>query len=133
MAVTYADKVSIKNNDLPEANQWTAANANEVKDEINKLAQGNDQTILSNTNALETVETYFCDASGGAFNLTLPAAPKDGKIYQVKKIDASANAITVKVSGGVKKIDFSLTQTLNSQGTNLTIRYYESKSQYYIL
>lgn len=133
MSVTFADKVSIKTNDLPEENQLTAANVNELKDEINKLAQGDDQTILSNTNALETIETYFCDASGGAFTLTLPSAPKDGKIYQVKKIDNTTNKITIQVSGGVKLIDFALTQTLNLQGENLTIRYYESKTQYYIL
>ena len=132
MAITYDDKVDLVENEAPEVNKVTAANMNEIKSEVNKLAQGNDQTILTNTNATETVETYFCDATGGPFNLVLPEAPKDGKIYQCKKIDSTVNKITISAIGG-KLIDFSATQELELQGENFTIRFYASNDQYYIL
>src|SRR4051812_45221649 len=35
------------------------------------------------------------DATGGAFNLTLPAAPAMGSVVGVKKVDASANGVTI--------------------------------------
>lgn len=41
------------------------------------------------------------DASGGAITITLPAlaAVPDEKIYHIKKIDSSANAVTVAQGG----------------------------------
>lgn len=43
-----------------------------------------------------------CDASGGAFTVTLPSAVtvQRGRFYQINKIDVSANALTVAAASG---------------------------------
>jgi hypothetical protein len=57
-----------------------------------------------------------CDATSGAFTVTLPAAPPDKSRITVKKIDSSTNAVTVATSGsdvftkvgGSNSVDLSL-------------------------
>lgn len=45
--------------------------------------------------------TVPCDATSGAFDVTLPIATgNSGQVFIVKKIDASGNAVTVKTAGG---------------------------------
>jgi hypothetical protein len=58
--------------------------------------------LKSGTYAITSSDGYYTillDASGGAFDLTLPTAgvPNKGRELRFKKIDSSANAITVKV------------------------------------
>jgi hypothetical protein len=43
--------------------------------------------------------TVRCDATSGAFTITLPAATNIGQIIFVRKTDASANAVTVAGAG----------------------------------
>src|SRR6185437_10800145 len=46
-------------------------------------------------------ETIEVDATAGAATLTLPpAAQHPGRVLKIKKIDASANAVTIAVTGG---------------------------------
>ncbi len=57
----------------------------------------------------------LCDATGGAFTVTLlSAVNNNGKIYTIKKIDVSANAITVDGDGS-ETIDGATTKSLASQ------------------
>lgn len=59
----------------------------------------------------------LCDATGGAFNVTLPAATnKDGRIYHIKKTDVSANAITI-----IGTIEGAVNPTLAAQYNSMTI------------
>lgn len=63
----------------------------------------------------------LCDASGGSFSVTLPAAASNtGRRYYVKKIDATANIVTVD-GNGVETIDDSATVLLSSQYDAVTI------------
>lgn len=57
-----------------------------------------------------------CDATGGAFTITLPGAASVGAgfVLIVKKVDSSANAVTVDGSGA-ETIDGALTYSLSSQ------------------
>ena len=57
-----------------------------------------------------------CDASGGAFTVTLPGAASVGAGFMlvIKKVDSSANAVTVDGSGA-ETIDGALTYSLASQ------------------
>lgn len=56
----------------------------------------------------------LCDASGGAFTVTLPtAADHAGQAYYIKKIDSSANAITVDGNGST--IDGDATADIPAQ------------------
>jgi hypothetical protein len=63
----------------------------------------------------------FCDASGGAFTITLPAASgAPGREYHIKKIDSSGNAVTVDANDS-ETIDGALTQIINVQYDSMMI------------
>lgn len=64
----------------------------------------------------------LCNASGGAFTVTLPAAAAAaGRIYTIKKIDSSANAVTVD-GAGAETIDGAATRNLAAQYDALLIQ-----------
>ena len=66
-------------------------------------------------------KVVLCDASGGAFDITLDlASAQEDSLIIIKKIDSSANAITV-VADVANTIDGQLTQTLTSQFDAITI------------
>ena len=65
--------------------------------------------------------TVRASAATAAFTVTLPAAPGLLQLVNVKKIDATANAVTV--SGGAITIDGALTRAIGSQYTNLQVQY----------
>lgn len=75
--------------------------------------------------------TIICNASGGAFTITLPAAASHtGRIYHIKKIDSSVNAVTV--DGNVSEtIDDGLTAVLTVQYESITIQ--SDGSEWWIL
>lgn len=65
--------------------------------------------------ATATDHTIRCDATSGAFDITLPTAVGiTGRIYVVKKTDASANAITV-VTTSSQTIDGATNYSLPTQ------------------
>jgi len=59
-------------------------------------------------------EIILVDASGGAVTITLPAASNEGQVLLIKKIDNSANAVTV-VPGGGDTIEGAANISLASQ------------------
>lgn len=61
-------------------------------------------------------DTYIAvDASGGAVTITLPTATAQaGQIYTVKKIDSSANAVTID-GDGAETIDGAATHVIGAQ------------------
>lgn len=65
--------------------------------------------------AANTDTVILCDASGGAFTVTLPAAADNtGKVFYLKKIDSSANAVTID-GNGAETIDDATTLVLSGQ------------------
>jgi hypothetical protein len=55
------------------------------------------------------------NASGGAFNVTLPSAiGRQGRIFTVKKTDSSGNAVTISTTGG-QTIDGAASVSLGAQ------------------
>lgn len=61
------------------------------------------------------------DASGGAFTVTLPTAVGiTGTVYRVKKIDATANAVTID-GAGAETIDGGATATISTQYEAITV------------
>lgn len=65
--------------------------------------------------ALPTDDILLGDASGGAFSITLPAATAStGLVLTIKKIDASANAVTIDGNAS-ETIDGATTKALGSQ------------------
>ena len=74
------------------------------------------RTESANYAAADADETILVNAAGGTVTVTLPAVPTVGKKYNVKKLDSTAN--TVSVSGNGHNIDGTATisGTLPYQG-----------------
>lgn len=70
-----------------------------------------------------TVQDYIllCNATGGTYTITLPAASGlDGLIFFIKKTDSSGNAVTVDGNGS-ETIDGATTKTLSAQYATLQV------------
>lgn len=66
-----------------------------------KTVLKNISTITGSTSAASTTEVYLCNANSGAVTVTLPAASSNiGVSFSIKKIDSSANACTIGITGG---------------------------------
>jgi hypothetical protein len=62
------------------------------------------------------------DATGGAFSITLPTAVGiTGRLYTIKKIDASVNAVTVATTSS-QTIDGATTKALTLQHSAITVQ-----------
>jgi len=71
---------------------------------------------------LATDHTVLCDATSAGFTVSLPATPTPtGRVYQVKKIDATVNAVTV--SGNGNTIDGVATFVLATQYECVTFQW----------
>ena len=89
--------------------------------------------VTKTSNYTATVEDYtiICNASGGAFTITLPVvASHTGRIYHIKKIDSSANIVTVDGNAS-ETIDDGLTAVLTVQYESITIQ--SDGSEWWIL
>ena len=88
-------------------------------------------TISGTTNVTNKTANYtltttdgsvFCNATGGAFTITLPTAVSaGGKIYSIKKTDSSTNAVVVGTTSS-QTIDGNLTQSLAIQNAWITVQ-----------
>lgn len=88
-------------------------------------------TVSANTTLDATHHTVGVDASGGNRTINLPAASGcSGRIYIVKKVDSTANTVTIDANGS-ETIDGDLTRVLSSQWSYLTIQ--STGSSWYII
>jgi len=91
---------------------------------IQAAGQVADLTINAKAGAytlILTDDVVTGDSSGGTFTLTLPTAVgNDGKLFHIKKIDSSANAVTID-GATTETIDGAETITLDVQWHSLTI------------
>lgn len=86
-----------------------------VGDNFNYLYKPQVSTIISNTTLTDLDSIVLVDATSGAKTITLPdAATATGKQLNIKKIDASANAVTITPAGS-QKIDGSSSYSLATQ------------------
>ncbi len=83
---------------------------------------GTSVTAISSATTLNTTHhVVTCDASGGAFTVTLPAANgAAGRMYHVKKIDSSGNAVTVDANAS-ETIDGDTTKIVSTQYDSMMI------------
>lgn len=91
-------------------------------------------SITSNYSILTTDYTLLVNAVGGPVTVTLPLASTlhlSGKIYNVKKTDSSANAVTVATSGA-DTIDGSATFVLSFANQSVTMQG-GGTTQWYVL
>lgn len=85
------------------------------------------KSITANYTALWSDTVLLVNATGGNITVTLPdsgtvASPKDemGKIFHVKKVDASANTVTID-GFSTQTIDGATTNVINTQYDSVTI------------
>jgi hypothetical protein len=91
--------------------------------DLNDEKAGHATRAVSTTpiTAAVTDGVILCDCTSTAITINLPAASgNDGLYYSIKKIDSSANAVTVDGSGS-ETIDDGLTAVLNNQYESITI------------
>lgn len=89
---------------------------------INLISTTSIVTKTANYTATLSDYTILCDATSGAITITLPAAStSSGKIYNIKKIDASGNNVVIDGNAS-ETIDGATTQTITAQWTNRTIQ-----------
>ncbi len=79
-------------------------------------------TSITGDTTLTISETVvLCDATAGAITVTLPAASGNtGRRFFIKKIDSSANSVTIEGSGS-ETIDDGMTAIVDSQYETLAI------------
>lgn len=79
-------------------------------------------TVTSTTTLDATHYKILVDATSGAVTINLPAASScAGRIYVIKKIDASANAVTID-GNSTDPIDGAPTQSIGTQWSSYTIQ-----------
>lgn len=78
-------------------------------------------TKVSAYTLTSTDYTILGDATSAAFILSLPASPAIGQMYHLKKIDASANSITI--SGNGKNIDGASSIVLAAQWQSWSLHF----------
>jgi hypothetical protein len=81
--------------------------------------------------ATSSDHTITCNATSATFTITLPTASGiTGRMYVIKKMDSSGNAITIDANAS-ETIDGSLTRSLNLQYESITIQ--SDGTNWYIL
>jgi hypothetical protein len=80
------------------------------------------RTVTTTASVAVDDYTLLCDATGGAFTVTLPTpdAANDRMIVNIKKVDSSVNAITIDGDGN--DIDGNPTESLPAQWDSLTLQ-----------
>jgi len=88
-----------------------------------QVVTGNSGTLRTTaitTTTMATDSIILADATSGALTIDLlTAVGRTGRVYGVKKIDASANAVTVDPAGG-ETIDGATTKVLSTQYASVT-------------
>jgi len=79
------------------------------------------ETVTSSANAGEK-SIIYADATSGALTVTLPlVASSEDIVYHIKKIDVSANAVTVDGNGS-ETIDGATTKSLPNQYDSIIVQ-----------
>ena len=77
--------------------------------------------VTTTYQALTSDSVILCDASGGAFTVTLSnVTVSSGKTYIIKKTDSSSNAVTID-GFSTDVIDGALTMTISTQWVSISV------------
>ena len=87
-------------------------------------------TVTSNTTLTNTSTSVLVNATGGAVTITLPTAIGSNYQYTVKKIDSSANTVTVNTTSA-QTIDGASTQVISGQYNSMTVK--SDNNNWYII
>lgn len=96
---------------------------------INKLSL-TPTTIKTTAYTAAVQELVLADATSAGFTVTLPTTPVDGTLVSIKKVDSSANVVTVTTGGSDTFIIGGTTLLLSLQGQTVKWRYQSSTSKW---
>lgn len=91
-----------------------AITATGVIENVNATAKTGNYTLVA------TDDNIVCDTSGGAFTVTLPASPENGRVYTIT-LETAGNTLTI--SGNGKNINGSSTIFTTVAGTTIQLFY----------
>ena len=78
-------------------------------------------SVMANYTATASDRVILCDATGNSITVSLPSASGiTGRVYTIKRIDSSANTVTIDPDGS-ETIDGASTYSLSSQWDFVTI------------
>jgi hypothetical protein len=91
---------------------------------LNFVAAGGGLTPTAKTSAYTAVagDYVIANATSAGFTVTLPASPSNGATVGVKKVDSTANIVTIAPQGGLT-IDGDANATITGQWASATITY----------
>jgi len=135
---TFAGAVSVP--DATYGSSWNASaevpTKNAVYDKVETLAAStagsfsgvlqtegfaaNLRSVSAHTTAVSSDFTILVDASGAAVTVELPAVSTVRRIFAIKKIDSSTNAVVID-GNGAETIDGAATQSIVTQWSALTV------------
>jgi len=95
-----------------------SATAVKITSDSDAFIYANLVSVSSNTTLTNGNSIVLVNATSGSRTITLPA-PTSGKIFNIKKIDSSANTVTISPPSGT--IDGSASRVIFSQYDSLTI------------
>jgi len=81
--------------------------------------------VSSNTTLDVNNDAYLVDATNGNVVLTLPDSPTDGQWFDIKRVDASGNTVTLQGSSSTITIDGSISKTFAARGSCVVEAYGE--------
>lgn len=103
---------------------WFPQVAKSIDDELTRLERLERRIteVSADTELTNEHYTVLADATSAAVTLTLPTAESAlGRIYHVKKIDASANAVTLDGNGS-ETIDGAANKSTTTQYAGFTVQ-----------
>lgn len=100
---------------------WPRIVAQSINEVIASRGKFGVRSVSATGDIASTDGLVLVDATAGAVTMTLPlAASVPGRVFAVKKVDASGNAVTVDGNGS-ETIDGATTQALSAQYDVLTV------------
>jgi len=94
--------------------------AGQISSDSGRIENINTTAKIANYAVLATDENVLCDTSGGAFIVTLPAAPEDGRVYTVI-LETAGNPLTI--AGNGKNINGSASIVFSTAGDAVQMIY----------
>lgn len=92
------------------------------------------QTISANaTLDANTDHVVLVDVSGGAVTVTLPAAPADGAIFQIKDMMGNAEAENITIAGNGKNIDGDASAVMGVNFQSATVIYDAAADAWFLI
>ena len=103
-----------------------------LRNAINNMQVVYDKTLTTTPyTALDSDYLILADATAASITINLPTAiGRKGKIFQVKKVNANANTVTIDAFGS-QTIDGALTQVISTSYASISI--YSDNANWWII